>query len=158
MKSAPVKTNAARILDRLKIPYSIQEYVPDEEDLSAVHVAEQIGQPVEKVYKTLVLQGDKTGHLVVIIPGAAELNLKKIAQLSQNKSCQMIASKDVLPLTGYIRGGCSPVGMKKQFPTYMDQTCLQHEFIFVSAGIRGAQLKLAPQDLIAAIQAKLVEL
>jgi Cys-tRNA(Pro)/Cys-tRNA(Cys) deacylase len=158
VKSAPVKTNAARILDRLKIAYEIQEYVPDENDLSAVHVAEQIDQPVERVYKTLVLQGDKTGHLVVIIPGAAELNLKKIAQLSQNKSCQMIASKDLLPLTGYLRGGCSPVGMKKQFPTYIDQTCLQFDFIFVSAGLRGAQLKLNPKDLIQAIQAKVVEL
>ena len=111
------KTNAARLLDRAKIRYELIAYEVDETDLSAVHVAEQLNEPVEAVFKTLVLKGDKTGFFVCIIPGAEELDLKKAAKISGNKSCEMIPMKDLLSITGYIRGACSPLGMKKRFST-----------------------------------------
>ena len=147
------KTNAARILDKGKIYYEIIPYDVNEDDLSAVHVAVQLNEPIEKVFKTLVLKGDKTGFFVCVIPGAEEVNLKKAASISGNKNCDMIPMKELLPVTGYIRGACSPVGMKKQFPTFMHETCLKYEHIYVSAGKRGLQLLIAPSDLIATVQA-----
>jgi Cys-tRNA(Pro)/Cys-tRNA(Cys) deacylase len=142
------KTNAARMLDRLKIPYELIEYVVDEADLSAVHLAETAGIPIELVYKTLVLEGDKNGYFVCIVPGGEEIDLKKAAVASGNKKAAMIKMKDLEPLTGYIRGGCSPLGMKKAFPVYMDETALNQPRIYISAGVRGMQIKLAPNDLL----------
>lgn len=146
------KTNAARLLDKAKIPYELIPYEVDEADLSAVHVAADLGENVEQVFKTLVLQGDKTGYFVCIIPGDKELNLKMAAKVSGNKSCDLIPMKELLPLTGYIRGACSPLGMKKHFPTYIHETCLLFPFIFVSAGQRGLQVKVAPEALISEIR------
>lgn len=148
------KTNAARILDRQKINYELVTYEVDESDLSAPTVAKKIGYPVEQVFKTLVLRGDKTGVLVCIIPGQAELDLKAAAKASGNKNVAMVPLKEILELTGYIRGGCSPLGMKKNYPVYVDQSCANFEFIFVSAGMRGLQLKINPDDLIRASGAK----
>lgn len=147
------KTNAARLLDKAKISYELIAYEVDENDLSAVHVAAQLNQAVECVFKTLVLKGDKTGYFVCIIPGAEELDLKKAAKISGNKSCDMIPMKELLSITGYIRGACSPVGMKKHFPTFIHDSCRNFEKIYVSAGKRGLQLHLIPQDLITEIKA-----
>ncbi|HJV77172.1 MAG TPA: Cys-tRNA(Pro) deacylase [Paludibacter sp.] len=147
------KTNAARLLDKAKISYELIAYEVDENDLSAVHVAAQLNQAVECVFKTLVLKGDKTGYFVCIIPGAEELDLKKAAKISGNKSCDMIPMKELLSITGYIRGACSPVGMKKHFPTFIHDSCRNFEKIYVSAGKRGLQLHLVPQDLITEIKA-----
>ena len=152
------KTNAARLLDQAKINYELIAYEFDENDLSAPHVAEALNEPIEQVFKTLVLKGDKSGYFVCVIPGDAEVDLKKAAKASGNKNCDLIPQKDLLPLTGYIRGGCSPVGMKKQFPTYIHETCLLYEHIFVSAGQRGLQMKIASKDLIAATKAEAAEL
>ena len=149
------KTNAARILDKGKIRYELIPYEVDEDDLSAVHVAGQLNEPIEKVFKTLVLKGDKTGYFVCIIPGAEEVDLKKAAYVSGNKNCEMIPMKELLPTTGYIRGACSPVGMKKHFPTYIHNTSMDYEQIYVSAGKRGLQLLIASQDLITVVQAML---
>jgi Cys-tRNA(Pro)/Cys-tRNA(Cys) deacylase len=148
------KTNAARLLDKVKIPYELVSYTVDETDLSAIHVAETLGENVEQVFKTLVLHGDKTGHFVCIISGDKEVNFKYAAKLSGNKNCEMIPMKELLPITGYIRGACSPLGMKKQFPTYIHETCLQFPFIYVSAGQRGLQLKVNPLELIREIKAE----
>ncbi len=147
------KTNAARLLDKAKIDYQLIPYEVDEADLSAVHVAAQLNEPIEKVFKTLVLKGDKTGYFVCIIPGAEELDLKKAARVSENKNCEMIPMKELLPVTGYIRGACSPIGMKKHFPAFIHESCLNFERIYVSAGKRGLQLVLSPSDLIAEIKA-----
>ena len=147
------KTNAARILDKEKVRYELIPYEVNEDDLSAVHVAGQLNEPIEKVFKTLVLKGDKTGYFVCIIPGAEEVDLKKAAAVSGNKNCEMIPMKELLPITGYIRGACSPVGMKKHFPTYIHDTCLNYEQIYVSAGKRGLQLLIAPKDLITIVHA-----
>ncbi|WP_353121563.1 Cys-tRNA(Pro) deacylase [Dysgonomonas capnocytophagoides] len=142
------KTNAARLLDQAKITYSLIPYNVDESDLSAIHVAEQLEEPIEQVFKTLVLHGDKSGYFVCVIPGAEELDLKVAAKASGNKSCHMILMKDLLSITGYIRGACSPIGMKKKFSTYIHETCNNFEFIYISAGQRGLQIKIAPADLI----------
>ena len=142
------KTNAARLLDQAKITYSLIPYNVDESDLSAIHVAEQLEEPIEQVFKTLVLHGDKSGYFVCVIPGAEELDLKVAAKASGNKSCHMILMKDLLSITGYIRGACSPIVMKKKFPTYIHETCNNFEFIYISAGQRGLQIKIAPADLI----------
>lgn len=142
------KTNAARLLDQAKIIYSLIPYNVDESDLSAIHVAEQLEEPIEQVFKTLVLHGDKSGYFVCVIPGAEELDLKVAAKASGNKSCHMILMKDLLSITGYVRGACSPIGMKKKFPTYIHETCNNFEFIYISAGQRGLQIKIAPADLI----------
>ena len=142
------KTNAARLLDSKKIPYELVPYVVDENDLSAVHVAAQLNEPIELVFKTLVLRGDKTGIFVCVIPGAEEVDLKKAAKASGNKSCAMTAMKELLGLTGYIRGGCSPLGMRKPYPTHIHNTALQYDFIYVSAGVRGLQIKINPKQLI----------
>jgi len=147
------KTNAARLLDKAKISYQLIPYEVDESDLSATHVAEQLGEDVEQVFKTLVLQGDKSGYFVCIIPGADEVDLKKAAKVSGNKKCDLIPMKELLPLTGYIRGACSPIGMKKHFPTYIHETAELFDIIYVSAGQRGLQIQIAPADLIREISA-----
>jgi Cys-tRNA(Pro)/Cys-tRNA(Cys) deacylase len=142
------KTNAVRILDQHKITYGLVEYEVEETDLSATTVARKLGQDVKQVFKTLVLRGDKTGIFVVLIPGNAELNLKKAAKASGNKSAEMIAMKELLPLTGYIRGGCTPIGMKKAYPNFIHESCILFETIYISAGVRGMQVKISPDDLI----------
>lgn len=148
MRQEVQKTNVARLLDVAGIPYSLVPYQVDESDLAAAHVAEQLGEPLEQVFKTLVLRGDKNGIFVCVMPGDMEIDLKVAARISGNKSCEMLHMKELLPTTGYIRGGCSPIGMKKPFPTYIYESCLLYDYIYVSAGIRGLQLKIAPQDLI----------
>ena len=145
------KTNAVRILESLKIPHSTTSYEVNEDDLSAITVAESIGAEKEQVFKTLIARGDKTGITVFIIPGNEELNLKKAASASGNKSVEMIKQKEILPLTGYIKGGCSPIGMKKLYPTFIDETAQLFDTIFVSAGVRGTQIKLSPVDLLKVI-------
>ncbi len=152
------KTNAARLLDKAKIVYELVPYVVDEEDLSATHIADQLSEPIEQVFKTLVLKGDKTGYFVCVIPGDQEVDLKKAAKVSGNKSCDLIPMKELLPLTGYIRGGCSPVGMKKLFPTYFHATCQAFDYIYVSAGVRGLQLKLNPVELVKVVRGVVTEL
>ena len=148
MKEKIAKTNVARLLDKAKVKYELIPYEVDENDLSAIHVAESLGEDIEQVFKTLVLHGDKSGYFVCVIPGEHELNLKMAAKVSGNKKCDLIPMKDLLPLTGYIRGGCSPLGMKKRFPTFIHESCLEFPYIYVSAGVRGLQIKLAAQDLI----------
>jgi Cys-tRNA(Pro)/Cys-tRNA(Cys) deacylase len=148
------KTNAMRILDRSKVAYNAITYQVDESDLSAIHVAESLQQDVSKVFKTLVLEGDKTGFIVACVPGAEEVHLKNLATLSGNKKCAMIPMKDILKITGYIRGGCSPFGMKKQFPTFIDESVLLFNEVYVSAGVRGIQVEIAPADLIQLTQAQ----
>ncbi len=152
------KTNVMRLLDSEKISYTTMEYEVDENDLSGVHVAAQLGQPVEQVFKTLVLKGDKTGYLVCCIPVAEELDLRKVAKAVGDKKVEMIPMKDLLSITGYIRGGCSPMGMKKKLPTFIDETCELFDIIAVSAGVRGAQVLLAPCDLIKYAEAKTADL
>jgi len=142
------KTNAVRILEQNHIPFELVEYQVDETDLSATTLANKLGQNVEQVFKTLVLRGDKTGIFVCIIPGNESVDLKKAAKISGNKKAEMILMKELLPLTGYIRGACSPIGMKKPYPTYLHLSCFYFEYIFVSAGQRGMQIKLNPKDLI----------
>lgn len=158
MKEKINKTNVARLLDKAKVSYQLVPYEVDENDLSATHVAEQLGEEVAQVFKTLILHGDKIGHFVCIIPGADEVDLKKAAKVSGNKNCEMIPVKELLPLTGYIRGGCSPIGMKKHFPTYMHQTAETFDTIYVSAGQRGLQIQIAPADLIREARAILADI
>lgn len=146
-KAKEEKTNAMRILEQAGIPFDILSYTVDESDLSGVHIASQLDLPVEQVFKTLVAKGDKNGHCVFVIPVAEELDLKKCARTSGNKRVELIPMKELLPLTGYIRGGCSPVGMKKPFPTYFDETATLHDRIYVSAGVRGKQFCLEPVSL-----------
>ena len=152
------KTNVARILDQKKIRYELVPYEVDENDLAATHVAIQLGEDIEQVFKTLVLRGDKNGLLVCVIPGDKEVDLKKAAKLSGNKKVEMIAMKELLPLTGYIRGGCCPIGMKKPYPTWIHSTCVDFPFIFISAGVRGLQLKINPSDLLGATGASVADL
>lgn len=152
------KTNVARLLDKAKVTYELIPYEVDENDLSAIHVAASLGEDIECVFKTLVLHGDKSGYFVCVIPGEHEVDLKMAAKASGNKKCDLIPMKELLPLTGYIRGGCSPIGMKKHFPTYIHSTCLDHDFIYVSAGQRGLQIKLAPKDLIREARAEICNL
>jgi len=146
------KTNASRILDKLKIPYEILKYEVDEQDLSAENAAQKMGKPFKQVFKTLVIRGDKTGILVACIPGGAELNLKALASISGNKKVEMIHLKEIKVLTGYIRGGVSPLAMKKNYPIYIDESAFQFPFIIFCAGVRGLQLKVNPHDLLKAIQ------
>ena len=142
------KTNAARLLDKAGIEYRLIPYEFDENDLAAQHVADSLGQDIARVFKTLVLHGDRTGHIVCVIPGNGEVDLKALAKVSGNKKVEMIAMKDLLAVTGYIRGGCSPVGMKKRFPTFFHTSAEAFESIFVSAGVRGMQLEISPLQLI----------
>ena len=148
------KTNAARLLDKAKIAYELIPYEVDENDLSAIHVADSLGENIEQVFKTLVLHGDKNGHFVCVIPGEHEVDLKLAAKASGNKKCDLIPMKELLPLTGYIRGGCTPIGMKKTFSTYIHESCLNYPYIYISAGQRGLQLKLDPNDLIKEVHAE----
>ena len=149
------KTNAMRMLDAAKIKYEIMEYVPDENDLTGTHIAAQIGLDENIVFKTLVAVGDKTGHIVFCIPSPAEIDLKKAAAATGNKKIEMVHVKDLLGLTGYIRGGCSPIGMKKKFPTYIDESAANLERFTVSGGVKGAQLLVSPSDIIKYTNAKL---
>ena len=142
------KTKAARLLDAKSINYDLVEYEVDENDLSATTLAKKIGENIEQIFKTLVLRGDKTGVFVCVIPGNGEVDLKKAAKISGNKNCAMAHQKELLPLTGYIRGGCSPLGLKKAYPIFIHESCQFFDFIFISAGQRGLQLKIKPQDLI----------
>lgn len=152
------KTNVARLLDQAKISYSLVPYIVDENDLSAGHIAEQLGEDIEQVFKTLVLRGDKTEHFVCVVPGEDEVDLKKAAKISGNKKVDLIPMKELLPTTGYIRGGCSPIGMKKPFPTYFHETCILFDYIYVSAGVRGLQLKINPDDLVKYVGATVCDL
>ena len=152
-KKKEAKTNAARILDTLGISYELKTYEVDESDLSAVHVAASVGMPIEMVYKTLVCRGDKNGVLMAVIPGGGELDLKALAAASGNKRVEMVHLKEVFGLTGYIRGGCSPLGAKKDYPVYLDASAEQQEIIAISAGKRGEQIILKPADLITAAKA-----
>lgn len=151
------KTNAARLLDRMNVTYELVPYEVDENDLSAQHLSAQLGQAIERVFKTLVLKGDKTGYFVCVVPGDAEVDLKKAAKVSGNKSAGMIPMKDLVAVTGYMRGGCSPLGMKKAFPTFIHESARGHERVYVSAGQRGLQLLLAPDDLVRAAGAALAD-
>ena len=142
------KTNAARLLDTAGTPYELVPYEADENDLSAAHLSAQLGEEGGSVFKTLVLSGERTGHFVCVIPGDAELDLKKAARASGNKKCELIPVKELFAVTGYVRGGCSPLGMKKHFPTFLDEQVWLWDAIHVSAGQRGLQLRIAPADLL----------
>ncbi|MCX7780638.1 MAG: Cys-tRNA(Pro) deacylase [Negativicutes bacterium] len=148
------KTNAARILDGLGIRYELREYEVDENDLSAANVAAKVGMPPEQVFKTLVARGDKTGIVMACVPGDAELDLKELAAASGNKKVEMVALKEVQPLTGYVRGGVSPLGAKKRYPVFVDESIELWPVIAVSAGVRGCQIVLDPRELIRAVEAK----
>ena len=152
------KTNAARLLDKAKIAYSLIPYTVDENNLAATHVAEELGEDISTVFKTLVLRGDRTGLFVCVIPGDHEVDLKAAARISANKKADLRAMKELLPTTGYIRGGCSPIGMKKPLPTYIHSSCLEHERIYISAGVRGLQIAIAPNDLINYVGATVAEI
>lgn len=152
------KTNAARLLDRAKIEYTLVPYTVDENNLAATHVAEELGEDIATVFKTLVLKGDKTGHFVCVIPGDKEVDLKAAARVSGNKKADLIPMKELLPTTGYIRGGCTPIGMKKPFPTFIHSTCLLYDTIYISAGVRGLQIAINPQNLIDFVGAAVAEL
>ena len=152
------KTNAMRMLDKAKIAYEALEYTYDDNDLSGVTIANSVGLPCEMVFKTLVAKGDKTGPIVMCIPVDKEIDLKKAASVTGNKKVEMIHVKDLLGLTGYIRGGCSPVGMKKKFPTFINNTATEFEKITVSAGIKGCQLLVDTRELVSFTDAKLVDL
>ena len=152
------KTNAARLLDAAGIPYTLVPYEVDEEHLEASHVAEQLGEDLDRVFKTLVLRGDRTGLFVCVMPGSMEVDLKVAARISGNKSCAMIHVKELLPLTGYIRGGCSPIGMKKPYPTFIHESALLWDTIYISAGVRGLQIGIEPQALIGFVGADIYPL
>lgn len=152
------KTNVARLLDKAKVPYELIAYEVDESDLSAVHVAAQLGEDIDLVFKTIVLHGDKSGYFVCVVPGEHEIDLKKAAKVSGNKKCELLAMKELLPTTGYIRGGCSPIGMKKHFPTYLHESASKYKYIYISAGQRGLQVKLSPEDLLCQAQATYADL
>ncbi|MBR5332249.1 MAG: Cys-tRNA(Pro) deacylase [Muribaculaceae bacterium] len=152
------KTNVARLLDKAKIPYELVPYTVDENNLAADHVAEELGEDINQVFKTLILHGDRSGHFVCVVPGNTEVDLKKAAKVAGAKKAEMIAMKELLPLTGYIRGGCSPIGMKKPFPTFFHESALNFDVIYVSAGVRGLQLKINPQDLIGYVKATITDL
>lgn len=147
-KAKHTKTNAVRLLEAAGIDFATREYVVDENDLAAQHVADQLGEDINCVFKTLVLRGERTGLFVCVVPGNCEVDLKKAAVAAGDKKAEMIAMKELLPLTGYIRGGCSPVGMKKPYPTFFHHTALDFDIIYVSAGVRGLQLEISPKSLI----------
>lgn len=145
------KTNAARILDELKVAYRLVAYVVDEEHLDAVQVAKQVGMTSEQVFKTLCVRGDKTPILFAVIPGNGKLDLKALARKSGNKRCELVKLKELLPLTGYVRGGCSPIGAKKEYPVFIDETCILWDEIAISGGKRGLQIVVNPNDLVKAV-------
>lgn len=152
------KTNVARLLDRAKIDYQLIPYTVDEKHLAATHVAEELGEDIASVFKTLVLKGERSGFFVCVLPGDHEVDLKAAAKVSGNKKVALIPMKELLPTTGYIRGGCCPIGMKKRFPTYIHSSILEHDKIYVSAGVRGLQLQIRPQDLIDYVGATVAEI
>lgn len=158
MKDKINKTNAARLLDKAKITYELIPYEVDENDLAATHVAAQLEENIEQVFKTLILHGDRSGYFVCVIPGDHEVDLKLAAKASGNKKADLIPMKELLPVTGYIRGGCSPIGMKKDFPTFIHESCLQFEYIYISAGIRGLQIRIDPKDLVRYVRATVISL
>ena len=158
MKQALSKTNAARLLDKAKIHYELVPYEVDENNLAATHIADQLGENIKQVFKTLVLHGEKSGYFVCVIPGDDEVDLKKAAKIAGAKKADLIPMKELLPLTGYIRGGCSPIGMKKPFPTFIHDSALNFDYIYISAGQRGLQFKISPQDLINYVKATLADL
>lgn len=147
-KDKIAKTNAARLLDRAGIAYELVPYTVDPDNLAADHVAEELGEDINTVFKTLVLSGEKVGHFVCVVPGNMEVDLKKAAKVAGAKKAEMIPMKELLGVTGYIRGGCSPMGMKKPFPTFFHLTALDYTDIYVSAGVRGLQIKIAPAALV----------
>lgn len=151
------KTNAARLLDKAGLKYNLIPYEYDENDLAAQHVADSLCQDIARVFKTLLLHGDRTGYIVCVVPGDMEVELKALAKVSGNKKVEMIPMKDLLNVTGYIRGGCSPIGMKKRFPTYFHVTANNYETIYVSAGVRGLQIEISPSDLIGFVQATVAD-
>ena len=152
------KTNAARILDGMGIPYELHTYEVDPDNLAADHVAELLGQPVSQVYKTIVLRGNKTGLIVCVVAGNREVDLKKAAKVSGNKSVEPLPLKELLPATGYIRGGCTALGMKKKYPVFASEEMQGFDFIYVSAGMRGMQIKLSPSDYVRATDATLADI
>ena len=156
-KEKEIKTNAMRILDRMKIPYTHYTYECDE-FIDGMQIVEKLNLKPEQVYKTLVTQGHSKAYFVFVIPVAEELDLKKAAKAVGEKSLEMIHVKDINQITGYIRGGCSPIGMKKKFPTFIDEAALNYETIAVSAGQRGFQVLLSPQALADYVGAKLLDL
>ena len=156
--SKHTKTNVVRLLETAHIPFATHEYEYDENDLAAQHVADALGQDINRVFKTLVLRGERTGLFVCVVPGNSEVNLKYAAAAAGDKKAEMIAMKELLPLTGYIRGGCSPIGMKKPFPTFFHTTALDYDKIYVSAGVRGLQLEISPEDLIRYVGAEVTDL
>lgn len=153
-----VKTNAMRLLEKAKIEYETKEYIVDENDLSGEHVANQLGLDCRQVFKTLVAKGEKNGIMVFCIPVAEELDLKKASVFVNDKKIEMVHVKDLLGLTGYIRGGCSPIGMKKKYPTFIDNTALNYEKIYISAGVRGMQIVIEPHKLVEFTKAKTTQL
>ena len=157
-KKKQQKTNAARILDRLGIDYELKDYEVDESDLSAVHVAASVGMTIEQVYKTLVVRGDRNGIMMAVIQGDLELDLKSLASASGNKRAEMVHLKEVFALTGYIRGGCSPLGAKKDYPVYLDERAMEQDSIAISAGKRGEQIVLEPTDLVKAASATIANI
>lgn len=158
MSSKNIKTNVARFLQKKGIKFDLIPYEVDENDLGAEHVAESLSENVEQVFKTIVLHGDKSGYIVGVLPGNHEIDLKKLAKVSGNKKCEPLPLKDLLPTTGYIRGGCSPIGMKKKFQTYIHTTVNSFPYVFVSAGVRGVQLKISPVDLIEQTEAVVADI
>lgn len=152
------KTNVVRLVQQAKIPCREAFYEFDEKDLSGIHAAQALNMPAEQVFKTLVARGERTGINVFCIPVCCELDLKKAAKAAGDKNMELVAVKELLPLTGYIRGGCSPVGMKKKYPTYLDETCILWEEIAVSAGERGHQMILNPEALAQLVSAELVDI
>lgn len=152
------KTNAARLLDRAGIAYRLIPYAVDENNLAADHVAAELGEDIRQVFKTLVLFGERAGHFVCVVPGDCEVDLKKAARAAGAKKADLIPMKELLPLTGYIRGGCSPIGMKKAFSTFIHESALNYDTIFVSAGVRGLQIAIAPADLISFTRSTVADL
>lgn len=153
-----VKTNALRLLDRASIPYTTRSYEVDENDLSAQHIAAQLGEDIHTVYKTLVLRGERTGLFVCVVPGDAEVDLKKAAAAAGDKKADLIPMRELLPTVGYMRGACSPVGMRKLLPTFFDSSVLAHPKVYLSAGQRGLQMYVDPRDIIQYIGAQTADL
>lgn len=156
--SKPAKTNVARLLDRAKIEYELIPYRVDENNLAATHIADELGEDIRRVFKTIVLTAGPGKFFVCVVPGDAEIDLKKAAKVAGYKKVDLIPMKELLPLTGYIRGGCSPIGMKKPFPTFFHSTAADFDFIYVSAGVRGLQLRIAPGDIIGYVGATTADL
>ncbi len=152
-RPAAMMTNAARLLQRQGIPFELRDYPVDEADLSAENVASKVGLPLDQVWKTLVARGDRTGVLFAVLAGSATLDLKALAKLSGNRKAETVALKEVQPLTGYLRGGVTAIGGKKDYPVFVDETIVLFDVVAVSAGIRGTQILLAPADYLRAVNA-----